>query len=142
MGVAVTVKVPRSSRRTGTLPVGRRPYGVADPAVEEGNGNLRKLAEQTGGRMLFPRSPKQIGEAFEKISEELRSRYAISYWPADFSTNGRYRKITIEARKAGKRLQVRARKATTRVPHRPGIPILRQCSKCAFCTGPNQLSRR
>ena len=84
--------------------------GVDDPAAEEGNGNLRKLAEQTGGRMLVPRSPKQIGKAFEKISEELRSRYAISYRPADFSTDGRYRKITIEARKAGKGLQVRARK--------------------------------
>ena len=84
--------------------------GVDDPAAEEGNGNLRRLAEQTGGRMLFPGSPKQIRKAFEKISEELRSRYAISYRPADFSTDGRYRKITIEARKAGKRLQVRARK--------------------------------
>jgi len=84
--------------------------GVANPVDEEGNGNLRKLAEQTGGRVLFPGSPKQIGKAFEKISEELRSRYAISYRPADFSTDGRYRKITIEARKAGKRLQVRARK--------------------------------
>jgi len=84
--------------------------GEPDPAAEEGNGNLRRLAEQTGGRLLFPRSPKQIGKAFEKISEELRSRYVISYRPADFSTNGRYRKITIEARQAGKKLQVRARK--------------------------------
>ncbi len=84
--------------------------GEPDPSAEEGNGNLRRLAEQTGGRLLFPRSPKQIGKAFEKISEELRSRYVISYRPADFNANGRYRKIAIEARKDGKRLQIRARK--------------------------------
>ena len=77
---------------------------------EEGNRNLHKLAEQTGGRVLFPESPRDIGKAFEKISEELRNRYAISYRPADFSNDGSYRKIAIEARKAGKKLQVRARK--------------------------------
>ena len=81
-----------------------------NPASVEGNKNLRRLAEQTGGRTLFPRTPKEITKAFEKIAEELRSRYAVSYRPADFSDNGRYRKITIEARKAGRKLQVRARK--------------------------------
>jgi Ca-activated chloride channel family protein len=81
-----------------------------DPVSVEGNRNLRRLAEQTGGRVLFPQSPKEIGKAFQKITEELRSRYVISYRPADFSQDGHYRTITIAARKAGKRLQVRARK--------------------------------
>jgi Ca-activated chloride channel family protein len=81
-----------------------------DEVSVEGNKNLRRLAEQTGGRTLFPRTPKEIMKAFERIAEELRSRYAISYKPADFSDNGRYRKITIEAHKGGRKLQVRARK--------------------------------
>ena len=81
-----------------------------DPASVEGNKNLRRLAEQTGGRALLPRTPKEITKAFEKIVEELRSRYAVSYRPADFSDNGRYRPITIEARRAGRKLHVRARK--------------------------------
>ena len=85
-------------------------YSRYPSSVGDGNKNLRKLAEQTGGLVLFPSSPKEIGKAFEKITEELRNRYTISYRPADFSNDGRYRKITIEARKAGKRLQVRARK--------------------------------
>jgi VWFA-related protein len=86
------------------------PRDMDDLASVEGNRNLRTLAEQTGGQVLFPETPKVIGKAFEKITEELRGRYAISYRPADFSNDGRFRKITIEARKAGKRLQVRARK--------------------------------
>jgi VWFA-related protein len=86
------------------------PTEMDDSASLGGNRNLRRLAEQTGGRVLFPHSPKEIGGAFQKITEELRSRYVISYRPADFSQDGRYRTITIAARKAGKRLQVRARK--------------------------------
>jgi Ca-activated chloride channel homolog len=81
-----------------------------DAASVEGNKNLRRLAEETGGRALLPATPTEITSAFEKVAAELRSRYAVSYRPADFSDNGRYRKITIEARKAGRKLRVRSRK--------------------------------
>ncbi len=75
-----------------------------------GNKNLQRLAEQTGGRVLMPPSPKAVSKAFTKIGEELRSRYAISYKPADFVTDGRYRKIKIQAHQAGEKVQIRARK--------------------------------
>jgi Ca-activated chloride channel family protein len=78
--------------------------------ADAGNSILRKLAEQTGGRVLVPASPKDVAKAFSKISEELRSRYAISYKPADFKPDGRYRKIKIEARKMEGKLEIRARK--------------------------------
>jgi Ca-activated chloride channel homolog len=84
--------------------------GERDLAADQGNSDLRKLAEQTGGRILFPHDPKQVAKAFAKISEELRSRYAVSYKPADFTPDGRYRKIKIEARKTGGSLEIRARK--------------------------------
>jgi Ca-activated chloride channel family protein len=84
--------------------------GVQDLSAEMGNADLRKLAEQTGGRVLFPPDPKAVTKAFAKISDELRSRYAVSYKPADFMPDGRYRKIKIEARKTGETLEVRARK--------------------------------
>ncbi len=75
-----------------------------------GNKNLRRLAEQTGGRVLMPPNPKAVTKAFAKIGEELRSRYAISYKPADFVSDGHYRKIKIQAHQAGEKLQIRARK--------------------------------
>jgi VWFA-related protein len=75
-----------------------------------GNNNLRKLAEQTGGRVLMPSDPKAVTKAFAKIGEELRSRYAISYRPADFVSDGHYRKIKIHAHQAGEKVQIRARK--------------------------------
>jgi Ca-activated chloride channel homolog len=88
-----------------------RPETIAErDLADTGNANLRKLSEQTGGRVLHPASPKDVEKAFAKISEELRSRYAISYKPADFKPDGRYRKIKIDARKTGQKLEIRARK--------------------------------
>lgn len=81
-----------------------------DLAGQEGNSNLRKLAEQTGGRLLFISRPKNLSEAFVAINQELRNRYAVSYKPADFTPDGHYRRIKIDARKAGEKLEVRARK--------------------------------
>lgn len=78
--------------------------------VDEGSGNLRRLADQTGGLMLTPGSPKEVGKAFATIAHELRNRYAIAYRPADFTTDGHYREIKIRARWRGKKLKVRARK--------------------------------
>jgi len=84
--------------------------GAPNLSADRDNSNLRKLAEQTGGRVLFPGHPKDVAKAFVKIGEELRSRYAVSYKPADFTPDGRYRQIKIEARKMGAKLEIRARK--------------------------------
>ena len=81
-----------------------------DWAADEGNSNLRKLAEQTGGRVLFPANPKDVAKAFAKIEEELRSRYAVSYKPSEFTPDGHYRAIKIEARQGGNKVEIRARK--------------------------------
>ena len=81
-----------------------------DLAADEGNSNLRQLSEQTGGRVLFPANPKDVAKAFAKIEEELRSRYAVSYKPSEFTPDGHYRTIKIEARKGGDKVEVRARK--------------------------------
>lgn len=81
-----------------------------DWAATEGNQNLRRLAEQTGGRMLTPPTAKSVGQAFAKIAEELRSRYAIAYRPADFKADGHFRRITIAAHRPGEKLNIRTRK--------------------------------
>ena len=96
--------VPSMLPRRAELP---STHGLAS---EAGDKNLHKLAEQTGGRMFYPGSPKEVAKAFAKISEELRSRYEISYKPADFQPDGHFRKIKIDLRKTGKKADVRARK--------------------------------
>jgi VWFA-related protein len=76
--------------------------------VLRGDKVLKYLAEQTGGRAFFPFKIEDVANAFTQISEELRSQYDISYKPADFVANGKYRKIEILA--DNKKYHVRARK--------------------------------
>jgi Ca-activated chloride channel family protein len=76
--------------------------------VMRGDKVLQQLAEATGGRAFFPFKMKDITHSFAAIEDELRSQYVVSYKPADFDADGRYRSIEISSLK--KDLQVRARK--------------------------------
>ena len=82
--------------------------GLAD-SHKVGDSNMKRLAEQTGGRAFRPESARVVGKAFAKVQQELRCRYAVSYRPPDFVDDGRYRRIRIVARKQGKNLQVHTR---------------------------------
>jgi Ca-activated chloride channel family protein len=77
--------------------------------VTHGDKLLRRLAEETGGRAFFPNKIEDVVKAFDTIQDELRSQYALSYKPADFHADGRYRSIDIQARN-NKNLIIRSRK--------------------------------
>jgi VWFA-related protein len=76
--------------------------------ILRGDKVLQRVAEATGGRAFFPYKQKDMKNAFAAIGDELRSQYIISYHPANFEADGRYRPIEITALK--KDLQVRSRK--------------------------------
>lgn len=76
--------------------------------VLRGDRVLEQIADSTGGRAFFPFKMKDITRSFGAIEDELRSQYVVSYKPANFDADGRYRSIEISALK--KDLQVRARK--------------------------------
>jgi Ca-activated chloride channel family protein len=76
--------------------------------ILRGDNALQQLADWTGGRAFFPYKTKDVKNSFAAIEDELRSQYAVSYHPADFETDGRYRPIEITSLK--KDTQVRARK--------------------------------
>ncbi len=67
-----------------------------------------KIADQTGGRVIEVSSEKHLQEAFDQISEELRSEYTIGYYPTNSTRDGTFRKIKLET--ADKDLKVLARK--------------------------------
>jgi len=81
---------------------------VYDPAYGNNEGVARKLAEETGGRVIAVRNEKKLEEAFDQISEELRSQYTLGYYPTNASRDGRFRKIKLETTR--KDLHVLARK--------------------------------
>jgi VWFA-related protein len=71
---------------------------VADPHFGGGNSSVaHRLAEDTGGRMISVSSEKRLEEAFDQISEELRSQYTLGYYPTNTSRDGKFRKIRVDA---------------------------------------------
>ena len=69
---------------------------VADPRFGANSGAARKLAEETGGRVLSASSEKKLMQAFDEISEELRSQYTVGYYPSNATRDGKFRKIKVE----------------------------------------------
>ena len=81
---------------------------VYDPAYGNNESVAHKLSEETGGRTIVVRNEKKLEEAFDQISEELRSQYTLGYYPTNTNRDGRFRKIKIETTR--KDLHVLARK--------------------------------
>jgi VWFA-related protein len=73
----------------------------------KGTKALRRLAEETGGRMFQPLTTYELSSNFKKIDEELRSQYALTYHPNNASQNGVFHSIRIET--ADRQLRVQAR---------------------------------
>jgi VWFA-related protein len=69
---------------------------VADPRFGANGGAARKLAEETGGRVLSANSEKKLNQAFDEISEELRSQYTLGYYPTNSAPDGKFRKVKVE----------------------------------------------
>jgi VWFA-related protein len=73
-----------------------------------GEGEMRKLTEQTGGRVINVGNKfDKLKEAFDQIAKELRSQYNIGYTPTNPKQDGTYRKIEIK-NKENYKIQARA----------------------------------
>ena len=56
----------------------------------------RKLTDETGGRTIVVSSEKKLEQAFDQISEELRTQYALGYYSTNTSHDGSYRKVKVD----------------------------------------------
>src|SRR5258706_12703750 len=81
---------------------------VIDPRYGGNAGVAHKLTEETGGRTISVRSEKKLMEAFDEISDELRSQYTLGYYPTNSAQDGKFRKVKVET--AEKDLKVLTRK--------------------------------
>ena len=69
---------------------------VYDPRMGNNAGVAKKMAEETGGRMIAVNSEKHLNEAFDQISQELRSQYTLGYYPTNAARDGKFRKLRVE----------------------------------------------
>ncbi len=62
-----------------------------------GESVLRRLSEETGGRVIES-SSKDSSEAFQQIARELRTQYLLGYTPTNTKLDGTFRKIVVKVR--------------------------------------------
>jgi Ca-activated chloride channel homolog len=90
--------------------VSTRQFASGDASSLVADQALKALAERTGGAAFFSDSTNSFDRHLADLQQVIRSRYLISYRPAHFATDGRYRSITIAAQKSGHKLHVYARR--------------------------------
>lgn len=72
------------------------------------DGDLKKMSEETGGRLFHVGRNNSLDDIFRQIQEEMRSQYALAYSPTNEARDGSFRKL--EIRPADRTLKVQARK--------------------------------
>lgn len=72
-----------------------------------GDGDLRRMSEQTGGREFKVSRKHTLADVFKELQDEMRSQYAIGYTPSNPAKDGSFRKVDLRAK--NKDLKVQAR---------------------------------
>jgi len=80
---------------------------MLDSLYATGDSYLKALAERSGGRVLRADTLTSLPDAFAKIAAELRTQYAIGYYPTNKARDDNYRKIRVITTR--KNVVVRAR---------------------------------
>jgi VWFA-related protein len=69
---------------------------------------MKKLTEETGGRLIdVGNNGKKLADAFQQIEDELRTQYVATYTPLNTKLDGTFRRVSVECRGDGMKVQVR-----------------------------------
>jgi Ca-activated chloride channel family protein len=79
--------------------------------------DLKRLAEETGGRAFFTAGVNELKESLAGIARELRSQYSIAYEPTNGDYDGKYRQVEVKLPNR-KDLRIRTKKGYIAVPPR------------------------
>jgi Ca-activated chloride channel family protein len=60
---------------------------------------LIQLSADTGGRYFYAKSIPQLDDAFQKISDELRTQYLLAYYPSQRFADSDFRRIEVTLQK-------------------------------------------
>jgi Ca-activated chloride channel family protein len=69
--------------------------GVPKEVFLQADAILRKLAYETGGRVLYPNSFGQLNDVYAQVDEELRNQYSLGYISTNQVKDGKYRNIEV-----------------------------------------------
>jgi len=84
---------------------------IADRGITLGFGDseMKKLTHETGGRVIeVGNKIEKLRQAFDQISEELRSQYNAGYVPTNTARDGSFRKVEIKPKQGDYKIQARS----------------------------------
>ncbi|MBM3737976.1 MAG: VWA domain-containing protein [Acidobacteria bacterium] len=61
-----------------------------------GDGDLKKMSDETGGRVFHASGRNSLDEIFAEIQEEMRSQYNLAYTPSNPNRDGGFRKVEVK----------------------------------------------
>jgi Ca-activated chloride channel family protein len=71
---------------------------------------LTQLADESGGEAFFPRSMRDVDEAYVTIEQQIRGQYTLGYLSSNKARDGRWRKLDVRVTRGGLRgAEVRSR---------------------------------
>ena len=74
-----------------------------------GDFEMKKLTQETGGRVIeVGNKVEKLRQAFDQISQELRSQYNAGYVPTNTTRDGSFRKVEIKPNKGDYKIQARS----------------------------------
>jgi len=69
--------------------------GIPNEVFAQADLALRKLAFETGGRVLYPNNFGQLDNIYAEVDEELRNQYTLGYISTNQVKDGQYRHIQV-----------------------------------------------
>ena len=80
-----------------------------------GDSDMKKLTQETGGRVIdVGNKIEKLRQAFDQISQELRSQYNAAYTPTNPTRDGSFRKVEIKYKPGDYKIQARSGYYATR----------------------------
>jgi len=74
-----------------------------------GDFEMKKLTQETGGRVIeVGNKIEKLRQAFDQISQELRSQYNAGYVPTNTMRDGSFRKVEIKPKQGDYKIQARS----------------------------------
>jgi VWFA-related protein len=90
-----------------SIEISDRMFYMRQGVFFSGDAVLKKLSDDTGGRVIEVKSNRDVHQAFQQIADELRTQYLLGYTPTNTKHDGSFRKIQVKVRDHNYKVQAR-----------------------------------
>lgn len=98
---------PGATSRRGSRGVDPSISAMLDQLYLKADSYLKELVDRSGGRIVRADNLAMLPDAFAQIAAELRTQYAIGYYPTNKEHDGKYRKVKVETTRKDAKLRAR-----------------------------------